>query len=89
MGVKKYIFSGKKPSISAVSNFQRSNAGLFYFLQANGVHIIPYDIRARLATLWTWAGKELKIPNVVADVAKPSYKEPEIIPNITFAQRAF
>lgn len=39
-----------------------------------------YDARARLATLWTWAGTELGIPNVVAKVPKPKYKEPEIIP---------
>ena len=39
-----------------------------------------YDVRARLSTLWTWAGVELGIPNVVAKVAKPTYKTPEIIP---------
>jgi integrase/recombinase XerD len=39
-----------------------------------------YDVRARLSTLWTWAGTELGIPNIVAKVAKPTYKEPEIIP---------
>ena len=39
-----------------------------------------YDVRARLSTLWTWAAVELDIPNIVARVAKPTYKEPEIIP---------
>ena len=39
-----------------------------------------YDVRARLSTLWAWASVELGIPNVVAKVAKPKYKEPEIIP---------
>ena len=39
-----------------------------------------YDVRARLSTLWTWASTELGIPNVVTRVAKPKYKEPEIIP---------
>ena len=51
-------------------------------LQSNhdiGDHTL-YDVRARLSTLWTWAGTELGIPNVVAKVAKPRYKEPEIIP---------
>ncbi|MFZ4659390.1 MAG: tyrosine-type recombinase/integrase [Caldilineaceae bacterium] len=39
-----------------------------------------FDIRARLATLWTWAGEELGLNNIVAKVPKPTYKEPEIIP---------
>jgi len=39
-----------------------------------------YDVRARLGTLWKWAGAELGLDNVVQNAAKPTYKKPEIIP---------
>lgn len=39
-----------------------------------------FDVRARLSSLWVWAGAELDIANVVTATAKPKYKKPEIIP---------
>lgn len=38
-----------------------------------------FDIRARLATLWTWAKKELGVEDIIARVPKPKYKDPEIL----------
>lgn len=38
-----------------------------------------HDVRARLSTLWKWAGNELGIENIVTTIAKPKYKKTEII----------
>jgi len=39
-----------------------------------------HDVRARLATLWTWAADDLGIENIIDRVAPVSYRQPEIIP---------
>ena len=72
-------FIGDKPIEDVTS--RDVNAFLTYLSRERGLSDRTlHDVRARLSSLWTWAVTELDVDNVVAKVAKPTYRTREIVP---------